>query len=397
APGGAPLPAAGNLFGTFDSFRRKTNTLYHRSKIWALDHKKASAALSAAAVLLLALGGTAVYQGLQAKKKMDRPGKGGEAGIVAVNVIEILPAPFQDILTAVGTIVGGSEIELRFQTEGNLEYLNFHEGNAVRSGQVIARLDQTQTKIKMERAKSEYYRYEKLYALGGVSKDRLDEARVQFEFAQSEMAKTVLKASQDGILGDKGVEAGEFVTPQKKVGTLVSLDTVLVRIGVIEKEIDKIVPGRPVIAKVETYPDMEFEGKVENISPLIQGQSKTLTVEARIPNQGKLLLPGMFARTRIVVYEQENALSVPNDALEKTQQGYQLYVVGPDNRAEARPVSVGYVSLTHSVISGGINPGEKVIVQKPQELKDGAQVKIVDVEKPFQGPFKENAEESLYQ
>jgi len=60
-------------------------------------------------------------------------------------------------------------------------------------------------------------------------------------------------------------------------------------------------------------------------------------------------------------------------------------------------VSVGYVSLTHSVISGGINPGEKVIVQKPQELKDGAQVKIVDVEKPFQGPFKENAEESLYQ
>jgi RND family efflux transporter MFP subunit len=281
----------------------------------------------------------------------------------------------------VGTIAGGSEIELRFQTEGNIRALNFKEGEKVSAGQVIAQLDQSQALIKLERARSEFFRYEKLYALGGVSKDRLEEARVQYDYAQTELDKTVLKASQDGILGDKGVEVGEFVTPQKKVGTLVSLRTVLVRIGVIEKEIDKIYPGQQVIAIVDTYPNAEFKGKVENISPLVQGQSKTLLVEARIPNEGKLLLPGMFARSKIVIFEKDGVIAVPNDALEKTPQGYQVYVVGEGNKTEVKPVEVSYVSLSHSVVSMGLNPGDQVIVQRPQELKPGSPVKIIEVEK----------------
>src|SRR6185295_8161535 len=126
---------------------------------------------------------------------------------------------------------------------------------------------------------------------------------------------------------------------------------VLVSIGVIEKEIDKIFPGQKVVATVETYPNVEFKGKVETISPMIEGGAKTVEIQARIPNEGKLLLPGMFARTKIVVYEKDSVIAIPNDAVEKTANGYQVYVVGAEGKAETRPVDVSYVSLVNSVVS----------------------------------------------
>jgi membrane fusion protein (multidrug efflux system) len=355
-----------------------------RIKAWALTHKPVAVGLAATVTIVLMWGSVAAYRHFSSAAKAKGGDKKEEASEMAVNVLQIAFAPFQDVMSAVGTIVGGSEIELRFQVEGKLVSLKPREGDTVKRGQVVGELDQTQTKIKLERAESEYFRYEKLYALGGVSKDRLDEARVQYKYAQSELDKTVLIATKDGIFGDRGVEVGEFITPQKKVGTLVSLDTVLVRVGVIEKEIDKIYPGQEVLVTVDTYPDQEFKGKVENISPLVQGQSKTLSVEARIPNDGKLLLPGMFARTRVVVYQKDSVISVPNDALEKNQNAYQVFLVGEGNKAEARPVQVGYVSMSHSVISEGLRPGDKVIMHKPQGLKAGVPLKIIDVEKAGQ-------------
>lgn len=386
ATAGAARPGTADM-KTFESFRGTGGPMTERTGNWIRENKAIALGIGSVLILSMMWSSVTLYRKYSLlNKKIEEQVPAG-SGVVAVNVMEIMPAPFQDILSAVGTVAGGSEIELRFQTEGNLKTLNFHEGDAVRKGQVIATVDQTQVRIKLGRARSEFYRYEKLFALGGVSKDRLEEAKVQYDFAKSELSKTVLKATQDGIFGDKGVEVGEFITPQKKVGTLVNLDTVLIRIGVIEKEIDKIYPGQTVMATVDTYPGVDFKGQIENISPLVQGQSKTLTIEARLPNDGKLLLPGMFARTRIVVHEVENAISVPNDALEKTPQGYQIYVAGKDGKAEVRPLEISYVSLTHSVVSKGLEPGEQVIVQRPQELKDGSQLKIVEVEKPIQGPY----------
>lgn len=373
------------IFKTFEAFRGVSAPLAQKITQFSKGNKKVAIGIGGALVILLVTG---LYFGgksvLHLKDKVKSKVAGTE-GEVAVNVMQVTPAPFQDVLSAVGTVAGGSEIELRFQTEGNLRNLYFREGDSVHAGQLIATLDQTQASIKLDRAKSEFFRYEKLYALGGVSKDRLEEAKVQYEFAKSELDKTILRARQDGIFGDKGAEVGEFITPQKKVGTLVSLNTVIIRIGVIEKEIDKIYPGQQVFATVDTYPNVEFKGKIENLSPLVSGQSKTLTIEARMPNEGKLLLPGMFARTRIVIYEKDDVLSVPNDALEKTQTGYQIYVVGKDNKAEVRPVEVSYVSLSHSVIANGLTPGEQVVVQKPQELKEGSPLKVIEVEKSAPG------------
>lgn len=325
----------------------------------------------------------AVFKG--GKDKKSEKSKGSSEDLaqepVPVNVMVARRQRFQDAILALGTIVGGSEIELRFETEGVIENYSYHNGNKIAEGQVIAKLNQREAILKLKKAEVEMDQYEKLYALGGISRSRLEQARLAVDLAKTDLAKTVIESPLNGILGDRDAEVGEFVNPTKRIGTLVNIETVKVQVGIIEKEIDRIAPGQKVVVSVDTYPGAEFAGKVENISPLVQGTSKTLSVEARLNNEGGLLLPGMFARSRIVIFEDEQAMVVPNDSLVKSAGGFQVYVVTPDNIAELRSVEVGYVSTEETQISSGLNIGEMVVIQKSQDLKAGTPVKIIEVQR----------------
>jgi membrane fusion protein (multidrug efflux system) len=292
---------------------------------------------------------------------------------------------FQDFIDAVGTLKGEVEIELRFEVEGTVTEFSVMEGAKVSAGQIIARLNDRDARLKVQRARIELEQMEKLYSLGGVSKTKLDEARLNMDVAQSELDKTRIIASRGGILGERDVEVGEFVNPQRKVAKLVSIKNVVVEAGIIEKQVDKVYPGQKILVNIDAYPGNVFEGKIETISPLIGSDgSKTFSVRAKIPNPDSLLLPGMFARSRIITYEADDAISIPNDALMKTSGGYQVLTVNKDNVAEARDVEIGFVASEATQIMSGLNPGESIIVQRPPELKAGSKVKIIEVQKQDQ-------------
>ncbi len=301
--------------------------------------------------------------------------------VIPVNAVEVRLGRFQDQITAVGTLKGEAEIELRFEVEGKIEEFNATEGARVRKGQVIGRLTDRDARLKVQRAKIELEQTEKLYQLGGVSKTKLDEARLNMDVAQAELDKTVLRARRDGIIGDKSADIGEFVTPQRKIATLVAIKNVVVKVGIIEKQVDKVYPGQKILVTVDAYPGNIFEGTIESISPIITGESKTFEITAKIPNPDSVLLPGMFARSRVITYEKDDAISVPNDALVKSSGGFQVFIVNKDSQAEARDVQVGYVATEFTQVESGLSPGEIVVIQKPPELKAGSKVKIIEVQK----------------
>lgn len=327
--------------------------------------------------LLLIFGGVKLT-GLLGGKDAPKAKKASDGGTVAVNVAEIKPEHFVDPMVAVGTIQGGNEIPLRFETEGVIELFEFREGDKVHKGDVIARLNQRDAYLKFKKARLELEQMEKLYAIGGVSLNKLEEAKVNADLAASELEKTNLRCSRDGILGSKDAEVGEFVTPAKQIAKLMNIENVMVVVGVIEKEIDRIFPGQKVVLTVDTYPNVEFTGKVSEIDPNVDDRTRTMKVKSILANDGGLLLPGMFARVRVTIFEQDNAMVVPNDAVEKTSGGSKVYVVSKENKAEERPVEVSYVSTQFSVVSKGLEPGDLVITQRPNDLKAGAAVKIIE-------------------
>jgi len=298
---------------------------------------------------------------------------------VPVNVFRVARGTFQDTLSAMGTVKGGSEIELRFQVAGMIKSFNFREGDKVGKGEVIARLDQNDALLKLKQAQIELEEYEKLYSIGAIIKSKLEQARLAARLASSEFEKTYLRAVRDGIIGDKNVEVGEFITPNVKVATLVNLETVVVELGIIEKEIDRIFLGQKVTVNVDTYPGIDFTGIVSNISPLIAGKSKTLSVKANLDNPGGLLLPGMFARVKISIFEKENALLIPSDSLDRSTGEFRVFVVGDNNIAYAQPVEVAYLSSDYAQIAGGLEEDELVVMEKPESLTDGKRVRIIEV------------------
>lgn len=352
------------------------------AKTWVAKNKNLALVIGFVLVAVLMYGISRIQNDDDLEEDTPAATGTGTADEIPVNVIEARIGRFQDVISAVGTLKGEAEIELRFEVDGKIEEFNVSEGAKVNRGQIIARLSQRDAALKIQRAKIELEQKEKLYAIGGIAKTQLDEARLNMDVAQTELDKTQLKAARDGIIGDKGAEIGEFVNPQRKIATLVAIKNVVVEVGIIEKQIDKVFPGQKIVVTVDAYPGQVFDGKIETISPLISSDgSKTFSIRAKIPNPSSLLLPGMFARAKIVTYEADDAISVPNDALVKVSGGFQVFVVNKDNVAEARDVAEGYIATEFTQIQSGLSPGEIVVVQKPPELKAGTKVKIIEVQK----------------
>lgn len=322
-----------------------------------------------------------VYKIRQHEPKEKETSQSASPDEIPVNVMEVRLGRFQDPINAVGTLKGEAEIELRFEVDGKITEFNVTEGAKVSKGQVIARLSDRDALLKVRRAQNELTNMEKLFELGGVSRTKLDEARLNLDIAQTELDKTKIIATRDGILGDKGADIGEFVTPQRKIATLVAIRHVVVKVGIIEKQVDKVYPGQKILVSVDAYPGNIFEGTIESISPIITGESKTFEITAKIPNPDSLLLPGMFARSKIITFELDDAMTVPNEALIKTTGGFQVFTVNKDNVATAVDVEPGYVSTELTQIKAGLTPGDIVIVQRPPELKAGSKVKVIEVQK----------------
>jgi len=327
---------------------------------------------------------------------------------VPVRCYRIVLTDFKDDLPVMGTVKGALEIELKFEVSGIVETINFREGDVIYKGDLIAVLNKKDAGLKVEYSESKVESakmqhlatkkkleiHEKLYKIGGIIKAKLEEieleaasaglqvqsAEVELKSAQSELEKTNLHAPRDGVLGSKDVEEGEFVTPNDKIAKLYDIMKVFVELGIVEKDINKIALGQNTKVTVDAYSDMIFEGSVDNIFPIIEGKSRTLTLRVGVDNPEAMLLPGMFARATITVAEFENAIVVPSLSLDKEENEYKIFTVDENNIVHSRPVQVAYVTTDYTVVEQGLYEGELVVTDAPQELKDGMPVEIIEVQ-----------------
>ncbi|MCK5242953.1 efflux RND transporter periplasmic adaptor subunit [bacterium] len=295
-----------------------------------------------------------------------------------VKVLKTTKTDFSDSILAMGSIKGFAQVNLGFQISGVVSVFYFREGDEIKSGQVIVQLDPQEQLLKYEQAQVKYENAQSLYDLGAIIPLKLKETRLEMELAQTELAKTAIVAPSDGILGSRDVEVGSMVNPSMKVATFLDVEDVFAEAGIMEREINKVVLGQSVKINVDAYPDLDFGGTVTNISPMVKGKSKTLNVKVQIANPYRLLLPGMFVRVRVKIFETKNAIIIPRPALKKVKGAYHVFVVNPDNKAEFKTVKLGYVTTDNVQITEGLKEGELVVVEGMEELKDSAKVQVME-------------------
>jgi RND family efflux transporter MFP subunit len=213
-----------------------------------------------------------------------------------------------------------------------------------------------------------------------VARASLAQARAQLALAEKAVADVVVKAPFAGYISQRRVSLGEFVQPSTAVVTLLRIDPLRLQLTIPAVQAGQIQAGQAVRARVDSYPDTLFEGKITAVNPAISAESRSFLVEARIPNPGATLKPGMFAVATIDQGRTERALLVPKRAVieDANTNSFRLFVVDHDNRARLRVVQLAarQTDAERTKLLAGVKEGERVATSNLAELYDGASVSV---------------------
>jgi membrane fusion protein (multidrug efflux system) len=332
-----------------------------------------------------------------------------------VQVAAVVQKDVPIYIELVGATLGSEDVEVRARVEGYLVSVNFTEGSFVKKGQLLYKIDpqplqaalaQAQANLDTARAgldktNNDVNRYKPLAEQKAVSQQELDNALsaqqaaqfqvtaygAQVEKAKLDLAYTTITSPLDGIIG----------TTQKKVGALVGrgentllntisqVNPILFRCAIAEAEYLRIARDAAVKNRsLEKQYGVELiladgtvfnhKGRLDAIERAVDPTTGTLTGQFSFPNPERILRPSQYGRARFVTDVKQDALLVPQLAVQEIQGLYSVMVVKPDATVEQRMVKAGERVGNLWIIDSGLKPGEKVIVEGLQKVKPGVQV-----------------------
>ncbi len=361
-------------------------------------------------ILVLACCGLTAVAQLACGKK-----EGSAAAAPEVFVTDVVRRDVPVYLETVGQTRGSQDIEIRARVEGYLDRVAFTEGSFVRKGELLyqidplpleaalanAKADLATARARLEKTNNDVTRLRPLAEQQAVSQQELDNAiafqeaaRAQVDAQQAATDKATLDLGYthvtspiDGLAGTTQVKAGSLVGRGEStlLTTVSAIDPILFRAGVSEAEAlriakrareagqvaSKVAVVELLLADGTVHP---HKGRVDAIERAVDPTTGTLSVQFTFPNPERILRPGLYGRARFVVEMKAGALLVPQRAVTELQNLYSVAVVGEGNKVSFRNVRVGPRVDSLWVIEEGLNPGEKVVVEGLQKLRDGVVV-----------------------
>jgi len=298
-----------------------------------------------------------------------------------------------DQIELVGNLLANESVEIRPEVAGILEEVLFEEGDEVKKGMAIARIDReelgaeySEAEANLRLAKSNYDRVEKLFKQRTISRQEYDEARRQYNTARaiaeriaSRLEETEILAPFDGRMGERHVSPGQYVDSAVVLAELVDATPVKAEFMVPERFVSELDKGKKVKIEVGAYPNDIFEGEVYFIAPSVDPATRTILLKATVPNEQHLLKPGMFASLNLILSEEGKSVVIPEEALTLISQKPAVFVVS-DGKAEMRRVKTGIRAPGKIQILEGLQSGETLITAGLQKIRDG--VPVMDSQRP---------------
>jgi|YNPNPStandDraft_1061719.scaffolds.fasta_scaffold00209_16 membrane fusion protein (multidrug efflux system) len=309
--------------------------------------------------------------------------------LVKVSVMKVEPAPMNDILLLPGDTEAWQDVRLAADKDGRVEWIGPKEGDAVRKGELIAKIDAEALKAALERAQSSfrltdelYQRRQTLYERRIISKEELDRsvteravAEANLRQAKVEYERGFLHSPINGIVNHLYVDPGEYVARGAPVAELVSVDRIKINLNVPEVDVRYLRTGQPVMVTVDALPDRRMSGVIDFVAYKADPATKTFQVKVLVENPAREIRPGMIARVALLRRTIPDAVAAPLFSL--VDKGGERYVfVEKDGVAHARLVSLGVIEGDRIQITAGLEPGENLIVAGQTEVEEGARVQV---------------------
>jgi len=307
---------------------------------------------------------------------------------------EVVP----NLLTAVGSLVAVHQVDVSADVNGRVTEIKFQPGAHVEAGTPLVQLfdapdqgDLANYKAQATVAQLSLDRAKQLASRQFGPQATVDSAQAAYDQALAGIAKTealisqkLVRAPFSGDLGVRKVEVGQYLTAGTAIVSLTDLSELWANFTVTEKDSANLKVGQPVRLKVDAYPGRTFDGKITTIEPQIATDTRNIRVQATIANPEKILKPGMFVTTTVVLPDKPAVITVPETAVDYTLYGDSVFVI-TEKKAEDGKTSLvverTFVQTGPRVdgrvaILKGVKAGDKVVAVGQLKLQSGAAVSI---------------------
>jgi membrane fusion protein (multidrug efflux system) len=316
-------------------------------------------------------------------------GKGRDRSPPVVKVEPATTIRFVERIEAVGNALANEQVTLSANVSERITRLNFDDGAFVRGGQVVAVLAQGQENAQLSEAQArareagrQLGRIETLRKRGFATNTSLDQqvaaaaaARAQAAEATASIGDRVIRAPFSGWVSLRNISTGAVVSAGSEIATISDLSSIKLDFPVPETVLSALKPGQTIEARAAAYPDQPFRGRIANIDPVVDPNTRAVTVRARLPNPDRKLKPGMLLTVTIETAPRM-ALSVPELSVVGEGDARYVYTLGPDGKAKRTSVRTGARSDGRIEVLEGLRPGERVVTEGVVKLSDGMRVSV---------------------
>lgn len=331
--------------------------------------------------------------------------------------VRVDTARLQDLdiyLRGLGTVTALNTVTVRSRVQGELIEVMFKEGEQVKAGTLLARIDprpyevalnqaigiQQQNEAQYENAKRDLQRYQTLRKQDSIAPQLLDtqtalvrkfEGQIKSDQAAVDNARlqlsyTRITAPISGKLGLRRVDAGNLINANDPLGLVVITETQPISVVFTLPENDLPAVRQPMLAgerlEVDAYDRADAkrlaQGALISIDNQIDITTGTVKLKAEFKNEDDALFPNQFVNVRMKVRTIKDALTIPAGAIQQGNRGAFVYVVEPDGTAAVRTLKVGDRTAESLVILDGIKEGERVVLEGTDRLREGAKVRIIE-------------------
>ena len=355
----------------------------------------AALALAISLVLAGCGGGEAPAEGEAGEAETTAQAEKGKADekkveAVPVEVAAVAKRPIAASFTGTANLEAPGEAQVVAKTSGVLLQLLAEEGDQVKAGQVLARIDPERPRLEMERARAtvrklenNYRRSQELLESKLVSAEASDQirydleaARAAYQLAQLELSYTNIVAPIDGVIAARAVKPGNLIQLNSSLFRIVDTSRLEAVLNVPERDLATMKEGLTVRMTADAMPGETFEGVIDRVSPVVDAGSGTFRVVTAFPG-GEGLRPGMFGRIEVVYDQRNDALTVPRSALLQDAGETAVFAVR-DSKAVRVPIEIGHLSGELAEVRKGLDEGDQVVTAGKVALRDGAAVEVLN-------------------
>ncbi len=335
---------------------------------------------------LLCLSGCEIKLGGKKKKKNNDT----EESLAPVVIRPSWTGDISTYLRLNGVLEADREVEVFSRTMGRIENLTVEEGDRVKSGQILARLENDEQQLALERAQAALEsnqaalrRAEELFSRQMIAEDEIErlrlsvrDAELQLKQAELSLKYTIISAPFSGIIAERYVSLGDRVNVSRPLFKLVDNRILRVDGWVAQKDIAKLEIGQEASITTTASSVHNYIARLVRISPVVDPTFGKVKVTFELPGRGVKLKPGQFVELELVLETHHDVQQMVKKAL-VYEAGIPVVFLAKDSLAFRRRVELGLETGDLVEIISGIDPGDSVIVEGQATLRDSARIKIV--------------------